>query len=46
MGACFTEAGLKFLKQLKTHNDREWFNARTHIYEAEIKEPMVGAART
>ncbi len=41
MGACFTEAGLKFLKQLKTHNDREWFNARKPIYEAEIKEPML-----
>jgi len=33
--------GLKFLKGLAKNNDREWFNARKAIYEAELKEPML-----
>ena len=38
--AHFNEAGIKFLKGLKRNNDREWFNARKPIYEAELKAPM------
>jgi uncharacterized protein (TIGR02453 family) len=37
----FNEAGLAFLRSLKRNNDREWFNARKPIYEAEVKEPML-----
>ena len=41
MGAHFNEAGLKFLRGLKRNNDREWFNARKHLYEAELRAPML-----
>jgi uncharacterized protein (TIGR02453 family) len=41
MPAHFHEAGLKFLRNLKRNNDREWFNARKDVYEAEIKAPML-----
>jgi uncharacterized protein (TIGR02453 family) len=34
-------AALKFLRSLKRNNDREWFEARKHIYEAELKAPML-----
>ncbi len=37
----FNEAAFKFLRGLKRHNDREWFNARKPIYEAELKAPML-----
>jgi uncharacterized protein (TIGR02453 family) len=37
----FTPAGLRFLRGLKRNNDRDWFNARKSIYEAEIKRPML-----
>ena len=33
--------GLKFLRGLEKHNDREWFNERKAVYEAELKEPML-----
>ena len=39
--AHFTPASLKFLKGLKRNNDRDWFNARKHLYEAEVKAPML-----
>jgi uncharacterized protein (TIGR02453 family) len=32
---------LKFLRGLKRNNDREWFEARKHIYETELKAPML-----
>ena len=41
MDAHFSEAGLRFLRGLKRNNDREWFNARKPIYEAELKAPML-----
>lgn len=41
MGACFTEASMKFLRGLAKHNDREWFEPRKPIYEAELKAPML-----
>jgi uncharacterized protein (TIGR02453 family) len=36
---------LTFLRNLARHNDREWFNARKAIYEAELKEPMLAIVR-
>lgn len=41
MGAHFQEEALRFLRGLKRHNDREWFNARKDIYETELKAPML-----
>ena len=32
---------MKFLRGVKRHNEREWFNARKHIYESELKTPML-----
>jgi uncharacterized protein (TIGR02453 family) len=37
--------GLKFLRGLEKHNDREWFNERKAVYEAELKEPMLAIVR-
>jgi uncharacterized protein (TIGR02453 family) len=37
--------GLKFLKGLEKNNDREWFNQRKAVYEAELKEPMLAIIR-
>lgn len=37
----FTPAGLRFLRGLKRNNNRDWFNERKPIYEAEIKRPML-----
>jgi uncharacterized protein (TIGR02453 family) len=37
--------GLKFLRGLERNNDREWFNERKAIYEAELKEPMLAIIR-
>lgn len=41
MSAHFTPAALKFLRGLKRNNDRDWFAARKHIYEDELKAPML-----
>ena len=37
--------GLKFLRGLEKNNDREWFNERKALYEAELKEPMLAIVR-
>jgi len=37
----FTEKSLKFLRDLKRNNRREWFEARREIYERELKQPML-----
>jgi uncharacterized protein (TIGR02453 family) len=37
--------GLKFLRGLERHNDRDWFNERKAVYEAELKEPMLAIIR-
>ncbi|MGD0733858.1 MAG: DUF2461 domain-containing protein [Terracidiphilus sp.] len=37
--------GLKFLRGLEKHNDRDWFNERKAVYEAELKEPMLAIVR-
>jgi uncharacterized protein (TIGR02453 family) len=36
---------LKFLRNLAKNNDREWFNERKAVYEAELKEPMLAIVR-
>ena len=41
MSTHFSPAALKFLRGLKRHNDREWFNERKAIYERELKAPML-----
>jgi uncharacterized protein (TIGR02453 family) len=41
MGAHFSEKALKFLRALKRHNDREWFDERKDVYEGELKAPML-----
>ena len=41
MGAHFGEAAVRFLRGLTKHNDREWFDARKGVYEAELKAPML-----
>ena len=39
--AYFTPAGLRFLRGLARNNNRDWFNERKPVYEAEIKRPML-----
>ncbi len=41
MAAHFSPEALKFLRGLARHNDRDWFEPRRHIYENEIKAPML-----
>src|SRR5882762_5779843 len=36
----FSTATLAFLRGLKRHNDRAWFEANRPAYEAEVKQPM------
>jgi uncharacterized protein (TIGR02453 family) len=43
--AHFNPDALKFLRGLEKHNDREWFNERKPVYEAELKEPMLAIIR-
>lgn len=33
-------AALRFLRQLKRHNTRPWFEANRPVYEAEVREPF------
>ena len=44
MGMQFSKAALAFLKGLKKHNDRVWFDERKPVYEAELKVPMLALA--
>ena len=41
MSVHFSQAAVKFLRGLKKNNDREWFDARKDVYEAELKAPML-----
>ncbi len=36
---------LTFLRNLKRHNDRAWFQPRKAVFEAELKEPMLAIIR-
>lgn len=38
-------AGIAFLRNLARHNDREWFQPRKAVFEAELKEPMLAIVR-
>lgn len=38
---CFTAEALAFLRALARNNRRDWFNARKHVYENELKAPML-----
>jgi uncharacterized protein (TIGR02453 family) len=40
MSAHFSPAFFSFLKALKRHNDREWFQAHRDRYTADVEEPM------
>ncbi|HYA17476.1 MAG TPA: DUF2461 domain-containing protein, partial [Bryobacteraceae bacterium] len=37
----FSREGLKFLKDLKKNNDREWFTPRKAVFEEELRLPML-----
>jgi uncharacterized protein (TIGR02453 family) len=37
----FAPEGLRFLRGLARNNDRDWFNDRKPVYEAQIKRPML-----
>jgi uncharacterized protein (TIGR02453 family) len=41
----FRPEALKFLRGLEKNNDRDWFNERKAVYEAELKEPMLAIIR-
>lgn len=41
MATHFSEAAVKFLRGIARNNDREWFEPRKPIYEAELKAPML-----
>jgi uncharacterized protein (TIGR02453 family) len=41
----FRPEALTFLRNLKRHNDRDWFQPRKAIFEAELKEPMLAILR-
>jgi uncharacterized protein (TIGR02453 family) len=36
----FTEAGFRFLKQLKKNNNRDWFRERRSEYQEQVERPM------
>jgi len=37
----FPAEGIAFLRALKKHNDRDWFNARKSIFEESVRKPML-----
>lgn len=41
----FRPEALTFLRNLKRHNDRAWFQPRKAIFDAELKEPMLAIIR-
>jgi uncharacterized protein (TIGR02453 family) len=41
----FKPEALKFLRGLARNNDREWFQPRKAVFEAELKEPMLAIVR-
>ena len=43
--AGFPKAGMKFLRDLKKNNDREWFRERKPLYEESVHVPMELVAR-
>lgn len=41
MATHFSPKGIRFLKQLKLHNDRDWFNERKSNFEREVQAPWL-----
>lgn len=41
MAVCFTRETLAFLRAIKRHNNREWFQANKARYEAHVRGPML-----
>jgi uncharacterized protein (TIGR02453 family) len=41
----FSPAALTFLRDLKKHNDREWFNPRKGIFDEQVRLPMIELLR-
>jgi len=41
MPTAFSLEAIKFLRGLKTHNDRDWFEARRATYERTLREPLL-----
>jgi uncharacterized protein (DUF2461 family) len=39
--AGFPPEGIAFLRGLKKHNKREWFQPRKEIFDQKVKAPMV-----
>jgi uncharacterized protein (TIGR02453 family) len=37
----FTRDSLKFLSELRTHNDRDWFLKNKERYETQVRDPML-----
>jgi uncharacterized protein (TIGR02453 family) len=37
----FSKEGITFLRDLKKHNDREWFTPRKPIFEETVRQPMI-----
>jgi uncharacterized protein (TIGR02453 family) len=37
----FSSESVKFLRNLKSHNERDWFQPRKHIYDEHVKAPML-----
>jgi len=40
-GGYFSPALLEFLRELATHNDREWFRANRSRYESDVRDPLL-----
>ncbi len=40
MRPCFPPQALRFFRQLKRNNNRDWFLANKHVYEQKVKAPM------
>jgi uncharacterized protein (TIGR02453 family) len=36
----FSEEAIRFLRELKKHNDRDWFRKRKHLYQEHVEQPM------
>jgi uncharacterized protein (TIGR02453 family) len=41
----FPVEGIAFLRDLKKHNDREWFTPRKNIFEETVRMPMIALVR-
>ena len=42
----FPPEALRFFRQLKRNNNREWFRAHKEVYETKVKLPMIGLVQS